>query len=131
MNPIKDLINKNVKWWVSQIQPFEANFNSGNTDASVDIQSNLLQHKNRKKITENQINSFKDNLFKLLMNEFLKSENIRLSVDYEPQGLLLKAVEYSGISPYVFPCKTATYIDFPKLEIKTKLGYNSPLIVLS
>jgi len=124
---LQDVINKNVEWWISQILPQKANFKSGND--TVDIPSNILQNKLRSNVDIGLLKSFADKLKEKLEDEFINGiENIRLSVDYEPQGLLLEVAQEVGLSCYIFPCKTSTSLDFINLRLKAKLGYNQPFV---
>lgn len=124
---IQHIINKNVEFWVSQLNPQIANFKSGND--LVDVSSNIFQNKLRSCVEDTQIQLFKELLTKKLNVLFIEGvEKVRLSVDYEPQGVLLEVVEQSKINPFIFPCKSSTYIDFYNLTLKSKLGYGSPVM---
>jgi len=125
MNPIKELIQCSVDWWVTQLNPCLSNTVSTKIGDKVDTISVFTQFEARITITEKQITIFKEELNKLLHDAYLSDDSVTTYSQYGASGILKKSAIKARISLLAFPFKTSMLIDFLGLDIKAKKGYGA------
>lgn len=103
-------IKKAVDWWAREIRKGGIQDNGGSESREgfmAMILATNLRNDTSKKITDEQIDIFKDALTKRLE----KDNIVRIDTDYHPCYILSKAAEEAGIDKLCFPWKTTMILN--------------------
>lgn len=118
------IINKAVNWWVDKIT---GDFLHTNGDESYQsVLSCLLADMNRSKITDKQIDIFKETLSKEITDAYERLEYVQLYCDYNPGLYLRRAADAAKINYLNFPFKTGMIIKNDSVRVSD--GYAQPYV---
>jgi hypothetical protein len=86
-----------------------------------------------KSITEEKIEIFKKELYKLIYKEVAQYKEygrsqFYIGVDYDPNTILKKSCEAANLSSYMFPLKTCLVIDFDQDVVAVSQGYRAEYV---
>ncbi len=99
MERIQNLASFAANWWANRLRKVDKSaFENGLKDEKADIirllgKINVLENQIREGYEE-KVDLFEEILYTLIVEELMRTRNsVYLSVDYEPEGLLNKALE--------------------------------------
>lgn len=111
-----------VDWWVDVIQ--HPKMDNG-TDELASFMAMFGGATNRRQLTSTELRTFHEALTEVLNERFAAGDcDVKLQVDYGPDGFLAKAGDKIGLGLLDYPCKTTMWIS--STEVSVAYGYGAP-----
>lgn len=123
--PFQLAVSRAVAWWNKTLN--NPKFDNGDSTVSGALVSSMAKMLSMSSPPKDEsFVSFSRYLYEGIINKIdTKTNEVILSVDYGPEGLLREAAEYSSLPTTSFPYKTVMWIR--KDEVMYRYGYGAPI----